>query len=97
MEVTDSIFVKVCTPNAVRHAQLPVSIYPNPASSELMVSNLEKTKMDIRVTDISGRLVLELNSSESNTTLNISALKAGVYGIEIYSAGKVAHSKFIKQ
>ena len=97
MEVTDSIFVKVCTPNAVRHAQLPVSIYPNPASSELMVSNLEKTKMDIRVTDISGRTVLELNSIEANTTLNIAALKAGVYGIEIYSAGKVAHSKFIKQ
>ena len=97
MEVTDSIYVKVCTPNAVRHAQLPVSIYPNPASSELMVSNLEKTKMDIRVTDISGRLVLELNASESNTTLNIASLKAGVYGIEIYSAGKVAHSKFIKQ
>jgi len=62
-----------------------------------MVSNLEKTKMDIRVTDISGRLVLELNASESNTTLNIASLKAGVYGIEIYSAGKVAHSKFIKQ
>lgn len=96
-EVTDSIYVKVCTPNAIRHAQLPVSIYPNPASSELMVSNLERKAMDIRVTDISGRLVLELNSNDANTTLNIASLKAGVYGIDIHSAGKVAHSKFIKQ
>jgi len=76
---------------------LPVSIYPNPASSELMVSNLERTTMDIRVTDISGRMVMELSSSNANTTLNIASLKAGVYGIQIYSAGKVAHSKFIKQ
>ncbi len=97
MEVSDSIYVKVCTPNAIQHAQLPVSIYPNPASSELMVSNLERTAMDIRITDISGRMVMELSSSNANTTLNIASLKAGVYGIEIYSAGKVAHSKFIKQ
>ena len=97
MQVTDSIYVKVCTPNAIRNAQLPIAIYPNPASSELMISNLDRTAMDIRITDISGRMVLELNASNANTTLNIASLKAGVYGVEIHSAGKVAHSKFIKQ
>ena len=97
MEVTDSIYVKVCTPNAVKNTQLPVSIYPNPANSELTVSNLDRTTMDIRVTDISGRMVLELNASTANTTLNIASLKAGVYGIEIHSVGKVAYIKFIKQ
>ncbi len=97
MEVTDSIYVKVCTPNSVKQTLLPVRISPNPASSELLVNNLERAAMDIRVTDISGRLVMELNSSSASTTLNISDLKPGVYGIEIFSAGKVARNKFIKQ
>ena len=97
MEVTDSIYVRVCTPNSVKQSSLPVRISPNPASSELLVNNLERAAMDIRVTDISGRLVMELNSSAASTTLNISELKPGVYGIEIFSAGKVARNKFITQ
>jgi PKD repeat protein len=69
-----------------------VQVYPNPASDVLNFSG--NTGM-IKVLDATGRQVLR---SENSTTLNISALKAGVYTVETTDAQqRPLRTRFIKK
>ncbi len=70
-------------------------IYPNPATSNLVLSNvLPNTK--VSVTNIFGNTLLETttkNSSEVN--INVSALPKGVYIIRITSGNKTVNKKLV--
>lgn len=69
-----------------------VKIHPNPASDYLSFNqNIEAVK----VFDFQGKLVL--NQKINSNNINISALKAGVYVVEMYSNNKKANQKFIKK
>jgi hypothetical protein len=79
-----------------------ISVYPNPAKDVLNVE-LKSTineKVVVRVTDVSGRLLIskEVYSTEATTfiTLNIDQLKAGYYFIETKTAGSNAVNRFVK-
>jgi hypothetical protein len=51
----------------------PISIYPNPASSYILVENSNGS--EINVTDLSGKIVISTNDSN----INISNLNSGTY------------------
>lgn len=60
----------------------PIKIYPNPASSSLYISGLEKDiPAKAVITDISGRKVLETSIYEGS--IDISKLSAGLYFITV--------------
>jgi hypothetical protein len=72
------------------------SIYPNPTSSILNISNPNNVEIkSISVVDINGRIVK--NQSDSLSQINVSDLNAGVYFVTIEAAEGKTTKKFIKQ
>ncbi|MBL7884787.1 MAG: T9SS type A sorting domain-containing protein [Bacteroidia bacterium] len=76
-----------------------INLYPNPASSQLTVqTNGIKSKFDVIIYDVAGRVVKTITKVESSeTTINIEYLEAGFYLLNI-NDGKTSISKrFVKQ
>jgi Secretion system C-terminal sorting domain len=61
----------------------PISVYPNPASNELLVNTGSETAKSIQITDVAGRTVLQIQPLNSVVNLNTSELPEGVYLIRI--------------
>lgn len=73
-----------------------LSVFPNPTNENvnLAFNGLEGERADVRVMDISGRLVKnedlgKLNSGDVTYRMDVSDLNSGVYVIEIHSSAKV--------
>lgn len=71
------------------------SIYPNPAREFVSIEGFDQSFTDpIKLIDINGKVVLEIDSNEH---IPISDLKAGVYFVRIVRNGKVEQKKLIVQ
>lgn len=71
------------------------SLYPNPTSDVLNISSKNGLEMkEIKITDLSGRIVKTLNNT---TTINVYDLSAGTYLIDITTNQGKASSKFVKK
>ncbi|MBK7936882.1 MAG: fibronectin type III domain-containing protein [Lewinellaceae bacterium] len=76
-----------------------LQLYPNPAADHL---NLEytgdiTTNTEIRVQDITGRMVLRQNCTQENQVLDVSRLQAGLYILSVTNGEKqVAQKRFVK-
>ena len=81
-----------------RFIESNVSLYPNPATSQLTISLLDTAEADIRVYDLVGKLMIyEANKLIANKhTLDISSLAAGAFFIRINSEYGTVTKKFIK-
>lgn len=95
-KATDSVYVKVCTPNNVKDINLPVSIFPNPTQNELNIHASSNSNMNVIVADISGKTVLKSSDLAPRSNINVETLPNGLYFITVESNGKVAHLKFVK-
>lgn len=97
-------------PPAERKAVIPVSyqtfsnqfkIYPNPASSSIIVllDFEEKIRGEIQIKDLQGRTIIQKKevSSGVSYTLPIHPLSPGIYLIEFHSEGRNFVSKLIKE
>lgn len=72
-----------------------VSIYPNPADTELIVSsNNHNSRYDYIIYSLSGQVV-DAGSTHFNEALNIQNIKAGVYLLNMRSGSKINISKKI--
>ena len=69
-----------------------VSVYPNPTSDILNIQTSESIK-NVTAYNISGQKVLQTNTQ----TLNVSALKSGVYILKVETAKGSATLKFVKK
>ena len=71
-----------------------VQLYPNPAGDQLnLVFNPQNMPESVEIVDVCGRTVLSASIIDETTTINVSALQAGVYFIKADSIVK----KFIKK
>jgi len=75
-------------------------VYPNPANKEISV-NIKSEYADIKIYDISGKLIKEtifhnLNLQSAKFKLDVSNLKTGIYFIKIKDNISVKSNKFIK-
>ena len=76
-------------------------VYPNPAFSYIQVNNAQPFKGlgEIRITSMSGNLVLKTTVNGSNAPrIEIGQLKPGIYVVELTDASKkvIGQTKFIK-
>ncbi len=81
-----------------------VSLYPNPTTNSLIVNNVSTVvksgSCEVCIVDASGRMVKRRHFDDlsSEISLNVSALKAGVYFVRIMDGNRLAWSgKFIKK
>ncbi len=65
-----------------------VSVYPNPASSELNISFNAKSTVSVTLTNMVGQVVASQNVTNGHTTINTSALPAGMYVYTLSANGE---------
>lgn len=76
------------------------AIYPNPATSSLVVElPKEMTGANYRVLDVTGRVVFEGKGSSSMPILGLDlhGIQPGMYIFEAFDTRRVLHKRFIKQ
>jgi len=79
------------------HLASSFSIYPNPATDVISVSNGVDTIENITITDINGRVVKEVTFGVDQPQINISDLAQGVYILNATSNGKTITEKIVKK
>jgi hypothetical protein len=72
-------------------------IRPNPVSGILRINVNTGTVQLIRITTLTGRIILEQNENGKAVTLNISSLRSGMYIVTILSGDKVFTRKIVKR
>lgn len=74
-----------------------ISVYPNPAQAEIIVSGTDKTDK-ISISDVMGRTVVTTNVTGTQH-VNIASLQAGMYQLQVYdiAGNKKANVKFVKE
>jgi hypothetical protein len=84
-----------------RNSVAPViaNVYPNPATTSLLVSleGVDAEVSTITIQDLSGKIVYSTETSDVSTLLNINELKKGLYLIKVSNSnGIVSVSRFAK-
>lgn len=73
-------------------------VYPNPSSGILNVEVLNKTAEGIRIYDLSGRMLKQINVVKSgDIRLNLTGYAPGVYIIQITGSDFISNGKFVIQ
>ena len=74
-----------------------VSIYPNPATSEITIALPKPMNAEIRIFDVTGKLLVYQPQAliERKHTMNVSALPPGVYFVRINSEDGTATKKLL--
>jgi photosystem II stability/assembly factor-like uncharacterized protein len=75
-----------------------VTVYPNPAQQEITISYPGAVDMDIRIFDVTGKLVIYQPDVQFNQshTLDISVLNDGIYFVRMNSGKGVVTKRIIK-
>lgn len=76
-----------------------VELYPNPAQDRIAVQIMDQQvkAQSYEILDATGKQMLRGDLSDQNRTINISALKAGVYIFKLSSNQGVSSQRFVKQ
>ncbi|MDN3656679.1 T9SS type A sorting domain-containing protein [Ferruginibacter paludis] len=82
---------------AQRAAVSQFTMYPNPAKDLLTISYAAGEAGLIRITDISGRVLLEQAAINGNPRLNIAQLKKGMYFLTVQSKAGSKTRQFVKE
>jgi hypothetical protein len=76
--------------------ELNFQILPNPSNGEFMIQTSYISDFKIKVTDISGKLILAKDINTTNKLFNLTNNQSGVYFVEFDINGKKYHKKIIK-
>jgi hypothetical protein len=79
--------------------QNQLSVFPNPATDFVQV-NLAKatgTENEIRVMDVTGKMVYSTSSDASTVTLNVSGFASGIYFVQVKNSTFTVTGKFFKK
>jgi len=68
---------------------------PNPVNNQLMISGMP-SQTNIKIYQLNGSIVRQLNSIQDQTILDLSSLDSGVYFVEFEIEGMKSTKKFIK-
>ena len=101
----DDVSVVYCDPDGVEEEtnENGVSIFPNPARSELGITNYEVGMQEVKVINVMGEEVISHWSlvNSNSVTLDVSGLEKGMYFVEVYfdklSNRGAVRKKFVKE
>ena len=75
---------------------LNFNVYPNPFNSAITISVENESLVNVKILDVTGKIVFENEFTEMQSTLNLEALESGIYFLQITSNNKIAIKKLIK-
>lgn len=70
-----------------------ISVYPNPAKNNVSIKGLDNA--DVRVFDMTGRMVYSQKTAMESLEINLSRFTAGTYMIRIEQNGNTIHKKLV--
>ncbi len=89
--ITNYANVTMINPLGVVHplSTLPIAVTPNPSSGMITISSrhADQIPAEIRITDMTGRIILQELKVELNRSLNLSSLESGMYLLRIMVNG----------
>ena len=77
-----------------------IKVFPNPATSELIVNDKQLTIKNLEILDLAGRIVegyYMCTNENSNVIINVSTLSEGLYLLKINTDKGIITEKFIKK
>jgi hypothetical protein len=97
VDVAHAVFPEVTFTANLSTEAIAAKVYPNPAADVLNISVAEPMA-SIELVGVDGRVVLSTAASGFDTTLDVSALRPGVYYYTITTEkGNVARNSFVKK
>ena len=101
---SDTIWLKNVGVNDINAIAPDIKLYPNPAFDVLTleVSGINNQKPVVKLLDISGKVIQvkmlqnALNGSKYTESIDIAALKTGVYMLQIEAVGNIFYKKVVK-
>ncbi|MGZ3930884.1 MAG: M4 family metallopeptidase, partial [Bacteroidia bacterium] len=90
--------VGVCAGVHELNASSGLSVYPNPASDQFVVKNENSIGLVLKLTDATGKLIMERTIVSTSEQIDISRLARGIYFVELQGNTNAAYrTKLIKQ
>jgi hypothetical protein len=71
-------------------------VYPNPTESEINITQSGNEQLQIKLMNITGKVLVKITTSEKTNTINIANYSDGIYLIEIQNERGVVTHKVIK-
>ena len=96
----DGYTIELGNAGAIEQIIAPISVSPNPANNEIKIEGITASMKanQISILNIEGKVVAEREIKDVlNTTFDLSALKAGIYFVNVSHASGNKTVKFIKQ
>ena len=78
-------------------ALVGLSVYPNPTNGSFNIELVNGLNKTIEVSDVTGRIVTTLNSSDDNINMDIQTLANGIYYVTVKSNSGAGIMKIVKQ
>lgn len=77
--------------------ELKINVYPNPATNILQIGLVQvDVNTNIRLYDVNGKVILAVQPTDLNTSLNISHLASGMYILEVQNSKEISRKKILK-
>ena len=74
------------------------SIFPNPTSGIVTVTNKEELVKNIQLYDVNGKLLINQEANQNWFTMNLNSYSSGIYFIKTTTeSGKTQNTKLIKK
>lgn len=86
-----------CTIGIAEQATANMTMVPNPAHELVYITFSETQTGIVRVTDVTGRVVLEQQIAGNTVVLNVLALPQGIYSVAMIGQKQVVSSRFVKE
>ena len=85
---SDTIFVSISSVDEVGNNNT-IKIYPNPVKDILTIESSQELNNDIKITDLSGRVLITDKLKGKSIEINVSSLKKGIYLLQISETNEV--------
>lgn len=73
---------------------LPFEVFPNPVGDELTIKDLPENG-ELILTDMAGRQIFQTTLSEGDQTVNVAAVNAGIYVMQVFGEETVWQQKLV--
>jgi subtilisin family serine protease len=79
----------------VTKTDFDITIYPNPAQNEVKIQSTQLKIDEVQIADLLGKIIYhsKISTVDSEFSINISSLPAGIYYVKIFSEGQAAAMK----
>ena len=96
ISVDDCIVVPTSTLSEIQNA--PITLAPNPAQSHITLTLPQGSAVaDLQIHDVAGRLVVPTQRYRAGEQVDVAALPAGLYFVEVRMGGGVEVLKMVKE